>query len=97
MLTQQEKHRMYMNDVYSFIREYETTHPTSPMFHRDTLKFFGERFSDMRILKRIATVKEEWTEEKHECYVLSTLQRNNPNGASRDHYYFDINTLDIIQ
>lgn len=82
-------------DVYSLVNAYQRTHPDEHYFDRDTLKFFGESFSTMRLLKGQATIK-DWSGEKHTCYVLSRLQRNHPMGPRRTYAYFDVETLDYI-
>lgn len=70
-------------------------HPTSHFFDSSTLRFFGERFSEMRVLKTIAKV-EDYSGEVHECYILSSLQRNAPGGPRRKYHYFDVNNYSII-
>lgn len=82
-------------DVYSLVAAYQRTHPGGHCFDRDTLKFFGESFSTMRLLKDQATIK-DWSGETHTCYVLSKLQRNHPMGPRRTYAYFDVGTLDYI-
>lgn len=37
--------------VYGLIGEYQRMHPNGHFFDRDTLKFFGETVSSMRLLK----------------------------------------------
>ena len=67
-------------------------------FDHDTLKFFGERLSDMRLLKN----KVEITDicgEKHICYVISATRRKNAFGpckAYTHYHYFDENTFHHI-
>lgn len=76
-------------DVDTLIRKHEEHNPDSPFFHYDTLKFWGERKSEMRVLKN--------TRKRgiHECYVLSTLQRTGL-GNKRAWHFIDINTYKII-
>ena len=82
------------DNIHSFINDYnEKQH--GHYFDRETLKFFGERLSDMRILKNIV-VREDYQGKKHDCYVISRLQRNHPNGPRRTLAYFDIETLEEI-
>ena len=83
------------NNMWSFIADYYEKHPKGHYFDQDTLKFFGERLSDMRINKTIE-VKEDYRGEKHDCYVISRLQRNHPNGPKRTLAYFDVETLENI-
>lgn len=84
-----------MKDINELIREYYCKNPNGHYFDRDTLKFFGERVSDMRLLK--GTVKiTDICGEKHEAYCISRLQRKHPGGPRRSYAYFDITTLDDI-
>jgi hypothetical protein len=83
------------NNIHSFIRDYYEKHPNGHYFDPDTLKFFGERLSDMRIYKAIE-VKEDYQGTKHDCYVVSRLQRKHPNGPKRTLVYFDVKTLEDI-
>ncbi len=84
-----------IHDVYDLKNAHEVAHPDSHFFDRDTLKFFGERLSSMRLLKSRPAIKDCMGEE-HECYCLSSPQRT-PLGNRRMHYfYFDVNTLEEI-
>ena len=83
------------NNMRSFIADYYEKNPNSHYFDSATLKFFGERLSDMRINKTIE-VKEDYRGEKHDCYVISRLQRKHPNGPKRTLAYFDVETLEDI-
>ena len=83
------------NNIYSFVKDYYAKHPNGHYFDRETLKFFGERLSDMRIYKTIE-VKEDYLGKKHECYVISRLQRKHPDGPKRTLAYFDVETLENI-
>ena len=83
------------NNIHSFIADYYEKNPTGHYFDPDTLKFFGERLSDMRINKTIE-VKEDYRGEKHDCYVISRLKCNHPNGPKRTLAYFDVETLEDI-
>ena len=77
-------------------RAYYSTHPNGHFFDSDTLKFFGERFSEMRLLKGTVKIMALGGEE-HECYVVSSRQRIPMVGTKRVHHYFDATTLDDIQ
>ena len=85
---------MYKN-IDEFIRAYYKKNPEGHYFDPETLKFFGERLSDMRLLKKTAKVKDIRGVE-HEAYVISRLQRNYPGGPQRTYAYFDVNTLENI-
>lgn len=74
--------------VNQLIRMHEMYYPDSAFFRKSRLKFFGERISDMRILKNTINI------DGQECYVLSTLQRNAPSGKERRHFYFDVKTYE---
>ncbi len=79
-------------NIDGLISRYYSKHPDSHYFDPDTLKFFGERRSDMRLLKRTQVILDDYG-EKHECYVVSKLQRNHPMGPRRVYAYFDVDTL----
>ena len=85
---------MYKN-INEFIRAYYKKNPEGHYFDPETLKFFGERVSDMRLLKKTVKIKDILGVE-HEAYVISRLQRNYPGGARRTYAYFDVNTLNDI-
>ncbi len=83
------------NNVYGLISRYYDKHPDGHYFDRETLKFFGESVSTMRLLK--GTVKiTDVSGDQHECYVLSKLQKSHPMGPRRTYAYFDVNTLEDV-
>ena len=84
-----------IDSVYGLISAHKRARPDSHFFDSDTLKFFGETVSSMRLLKGTVKVTDSMGEE-HNCYVLSSLQRNCPAGPRRAHHYFDVNTLEHI-
>lgn len=86
---------MKIYSVYGLIEQHKSRHPQSHFFDRETLKFFGERISEMRLLKNTAKVKRS-DGTKVECYVLSSLQRNHPCGARRTYHYFTVDDLEHI-
>lgn len=77
--------------IHDFINHYNTVNG-GYFFDNDTLKCFGERLSDMRVLKgtRILPVDGQ----DIEVYTISVLQRNYPGGARRTYKHFDVNTMD---
>ena len=86
---------MRLTNVYELIREYKKHNPDGHFFDRETLKFFGERLSEMRVLKKTVNVT-DWDGE-HTCHVVSVIQRNNFFGTvSRKYHYFDVNTFEDI-
>ena len=85
---------MYKN-IDEFIRAYYKKNPEGHYFDKETLNFFGERLSDMRLLKKTAKVKDMRGVER-EAYVISRLQRKHPGGPQRTYAYFDVDTLTPI-
>ena len=83
-------------DIYKLKREYERTHPDGHYFDRDTLKWFGESLSTMRVLKGTVEIT-DCLGVTHTCYMISKLSRNYPGGARRTYAYFDINTFDDVR
>ena len=84
-----------IGSVSGLVNAYYAKHPHGHFFDHDTLKFFGERLSEMRLLKQTETVTDV-SGEKHECYVLSSLQRKHPMGPRRKYTFFDVETLDDV-
>lgn len=88
-----------MNDIRTvgdLIDAYYKHHPDGHFFDRQTLKFFGERRSEMRLLKKTVQVTSAGG-YAHECYVLSSVQRPGPPlKRRRTYHYFDIHTFDDI-
>lgn len=82
--------------VYELKDRYKTRHSDGHFFDSDTLKFFGERYSEMRVLKNLSCVT-DYCGQNHICYVLSSLQRNYPSGPRRIYHYFDTETYDVVQ
>ena len=79
-------------NVHNLIVDYKNNNPRGHFFDRETLKFFGERESEMRVLKRTVVITDS-TGDVHECYVLSSLQRKAPGGPKRAYFYFDTNSF----
>ncbi len=77
-------------NVYTLMDKHKTACPDSHFFDTDTLKFFGERMSEMRVLKKTIRARDIFG-AVHECYVLSSLQRNM--GCTRHYSYFDTKTF----
>lgn len=84
--------------IYELMNKHLEKHPNSHFFDNDTLKFFGEALSRMRVLKGTVTIK-DYCGKDHVCYVVSATRHKNWNGRCKPyiHYhYFDIDTLDDI-
>ena len=69
--------------------------PGSHFFDAETLRCFGERMSEMRVLQGTVNV-ESAGGFPHTCYVLSSLQRNAPGGPRRFYHYFDVETFEHV-
>ena len=82
-------------NVYTLISKYKQNNPAGHYFDHETLKFFGERVSEMRVLKSISEVK-DYSGNVHKAYCLSSLQHNHPCGARRKYTYFDVETFEEI-
>lgn len=66
----------------------------SHFFDPDTLKFFGERLSEMKVLKDTFKITDVCGEE-HECFCISVTRRKNAFGACKPYkyyHYFDTTT-----
>lgn len=81
--------------AYDLRSAYRAKQPNGHFFDEDTLRFFGERMSEMRLLKGTCTVTDISGRERT-CYCLSSLQRKCPLGPRRKYHYFDIETLDDV-
>lgn len=81
--------------VYNLIAEHKKNFPESHYFDHDTLKFFGERVSDMRVLKK-TTIVNDYRGKPHECFVLSKVSKDFYGRHYRNYDYFDIVTYERI-
>jgi hypothetical protein len=82
-------------EFYELKRNIENKGGETHFFDHDTLKFFGERLSDMRLLKNTVEIT-DICGEKHICYIVSATRRKNAFGSCKPytHYhYFDVNTF----
>ena len=84
-----------ITNVYDLISAYRDKQQNGHFFDSDTLKFFGERISEMRVLKTKAQIR-DCMGSVHTCYVLSSLQRKHPCGPRRSYHYFDTATFDDV-
>lgn len=85
-----------IHSVSDLVGAYQRAHPDGHFFDPKTLKFFGERRSEMRLLRR-TTVVTSAAGVQHECHVLSSVQRPGPPLAPRRVYhYFDVETLEPV-
>lgn len=74
---------------------YCENNPNGHYFDYKTLKFFGERLSEMRVLKEIFKIR-DFHGDVHDAYCLSSVQHNAPGGPRRHYSYFDVNTFEHI-
>lgn len=81
--------------VSELIWQYKSHNPKGHYFDPATLKFFGERLSEMRVAKDVVTVMDA-SGRKHHAYCLSSRQRNYPGGPRRKYTYFDAETFEDI-
>lgn len=86
---------MKITNVNELRDAYQKKNPQGHFFDKDTLKFFGESMSSMRLLKGTQEIT-TFSGEKHTCYVLSTLQRVPLVGKRRTYFYFDVDTLEDV-
>lgn len=82
-------------NTYKLIANYHKNNPHGHFFDADTLRFFGERVSEMRVLKKTIEILDIGG-EKHDCFVLSSLQRKAPGGMRRAYHYFDVATFEEV-
>lgn len=86
-----------ITEFYEFKRMYEAKHKDY-MFSSDTLKFFGESLSRMKVLKNKVIIK-DCLDVEHNCYVISSIRTKDAFGRCKPytHYlYFDEETLNHI-
>ena len=86
---------MKITTVSELRSAYCEKHPDGHFFDADTLKFFGERFSEIRLLKKKETIT-DYLGKEHSCYVLSSVQRRPMGRPRRTYHYFDEATLENI-
>lgn len=77
--------------IYSLISRYQEHNPNGHFFDHDTLKFFGERISEMIVHKTLCNITDV-SGDIHTCYCVSSLQHKHPGGRRRVYHYFDIET-----
>ena len=83
---------------YQLKNKIETAGGENHFFDHDTLKFFGERLSEMRLLKDTVEITDVCG-EKHTCYVISATRRKNVFKSCKPyayHHYFDTTTFQHV-
>lgn len=76
--------------IYTFIDKYYENNPEGHYFDHDTLKFFGNRLSEMRVLKKTEMIKGE------ECYCISMVERPPFGKPRRKYVYFTVDKFKPI-
>jgi len=85
-----------MMTMAEFVKRYEIMNPKSHYFSERTLKWFGEKLEDMRVLDDTVKLITK-AGEVCECYVLERLQNGHPDGPIRTHAYFSVKTMQDIE
>ena len=81
--------------VYELRSRYLEKHPNGHFFDSDTLKFFGETLSTMRVLRETVQ-KRDSMGEMHTCYVLSKQSKDFSGKKRRTYAYFDMETFEYV-
>ena len=84
-----------ITNIDDLIYQYYQKHPDGHFFDYDTLKWFGECRSRMRLLKGTCLIT-NYRGEQVECYIVSKFSAKYPGGGRTTYAYFDINTLDDV-
>ena len=79
--------------VYELKRKHEEHFPESVFFDKETLKYWGNRLSEMKVDKETRMVTDS-KDVIHECYVLYIKHHKIIQGTKL--YYFDIHTYQQI-
>jgi len=82
-------------NIDDLIYQYYKKNPNGHFFDYDTLKWFGESRSRMRLLKGTTFIT-KWNGEKVECYIISKYSAKYPGGGRTTYAYFDVNTLEDV-
>lgn len=80
--------------VDELIMSYQRTHPQGHYFDDDTLRFFGERKSEMRIVGEVE--HEDNDGNLVRGYMLKTIQHNHPLGTKPHYVFFDAEKFDPV-
>lgn len=86
---------MAIRTAYELKNAHMEKHPNSHYFDSETLKFFGESMSTMRVLKNTAKIKDV-SGDMHTCYILSKRSKGFNGKYTRKYDYFDTETLSHV-
>ena len=81
--------------IYELKNKHLEHNPKSHFFDPDTLKFFGEALSRMKVLKETVTITDT-SDKEHECYVVSATRTKDWSGSCKPYvyyHYFDVDTF----
>lgn len=81
--------------VQELIKKYYEHQPNGHYFDEQTLNFFGETVSKMKVLSVFETIKDCFG-NIHKCYVLKKYSANYPGGGRWTYAYFDCETFEDI-
>ena len=81
--------------IYSFKQMYKEKNPDGHWFDKDTLKFFGEKLSEMKVLNGTYKVT-DWMGNECEAYCVRHKQRPPYGEPFWKETYFDVNTMENI-
>lgn len=81
--------------VYELKSRYLEKHPNGHFFDPETLKFFGETLSSMRVLRGFVQKKDSMG-EMHTCVCLSKLSKDFMGKKRRNYAYFDVDTFEHV-
>ena len=74
---------------------YYRLHPDGHFFDKDTLKFFGERLSEMCLWADTYIIFDN-TGKERDCFILSSVQRPPYGPKKRKYHCFDADTLEQV-
>ena len=80
--------------VYELRDKTRTTEPH--FFDTDTLKWFGESMSTMKVLSGTSSITDVCGKVHPSCVTLSKLSRKYPTGPRRTYAYFDTETWEQV-
>lgn len=78
--------------AYELKRIYQTKKPDGHFFDKETLKFFGESLSQMKVEKG-PFEHTDYRGVKHQCYRLTTKQLDWNGNPKKEVFLFDIETM----
>lgn len=84
---------MYAN-FNEFYKAYHTVGPNDYFFSKNTLDFFGEKLSDMRLLGETHAASDG--KKMYDCYVVKSTQHDMCGESCLTFYFFDVDTLKYI-